>query len=154
MKKTLALLLFAAMILFSITSCAGKVGEEGNVTVVVESEGGEYEVYKTYLENVESKSDGALGVLKHLSEREDNPLHLVCSDGQYGAFITEIGSIKENSTDGEYVMIYTSVLADSYADAATVSYEGATLYASGVGINSMSILDGTVILFRVEVPSW
>ena len=131
MKKTLALLILISMALLSFASCAGKVAEEGNVTVVVESEDGKYEVYKTYLEEIEDKTDGALSVIKHLSEREDNPLHLVCSNGSYGAYITEIGSIKEDSSVGEYVMIYTSTETDSYAEAPTVTWGDALLYQSG-----------------------
>ena len=153
MKKTLALLILISMALLSFASCAGKVAEEGNVTVVVESEDGKYEVYKTYLEEIENKTDGALAVIKHLSEREENPLHLVYSDGSYGAYITEIGSIKEDPTSGKYVMIYTTTETDSYADAPTVTYGEALLFSSGVGINLLSVEAGTIILFRVETFS-
>ena len=154
MKRILALILCIAVTLIATVSCTAKVGESGDVTVVVEVSEGNYEVYKTYLENVENKDNGALGVLQNLKAREENPLHLVYSDSTYGAFVTEIGSIKEDSAAGAYVMVYTSNAADSYEGAATVNYGETVLYSAGVGISAMSVTEGTVILFRIEVYSF
>ena len=154
MKKFLALLLCAATLMLTFTSCMKKVGEEGDVTVIVETANGEYEVYKTYLENVENKSNGVLGVLENLAAREENPLHIVYSESAYGAYITEIGSIKEDSASAAYVMVYTSIAADSYEGAATVTYEETLLYSSGVGVSMLSANAGTIILFRLEVYSF
>ena len=138
--------------LLSFASCK-KIAEVGDVTVVVENGEGKYEVYKTYLENVKNKTEGAFGVLENLQEREDDPLHLVCENGTYGAFITEIGSIKENASEGAYIMIYTSVASDSYPDAPTVTYGDALLYSAGVGANMLTVEAGTILLFRLEVYS-
>ena len=139
-----------AMLLAScdLISMFGKVAEEGDVTVVVESGDGSFEVYKTYLESVENKNEGAKGVIENLRDREENPLNLVMEDSTYGAFVTEIGSIKQ--ADGAYVMVYTSVKSDSYEGAPSVEYDGMTLYQSGVGLSGMSVSAGTVILFRLE----
>ena len=157
LKKLLLLVLCVATCL-SLASCGllsmfGAVGEEGDVTVVVECADGTYEVYKTYLEDVENKSEGAKGVVEHLRGREENPLTLKMNDTGYGAFVTEIGSIAEDSSSGAYVMVYTSVAEDSYEGAPTVDYDGMTLYQSGVGISTMQVPAGTVILFRLEVYS-
>lgn len=151
MKKITSFLLSIALVLLAFSSCGAMVAEKGDVTVVIEVADGEYEVYKTYLENVENKKNGALGVLESLRDREENPLHLVYSDSGYGAFITEIGSIKQNEAVGEYVVSYTSVETDSYAGAPTREYEGMTLFSSGVGVSSMTVNEGTVILFRITV---
>ena len=148
MKKIIAFILLIALTITALCSCGTAIAENGDVTVVVEAADGEYEVYKTYLENVENKKSGALGVLENLRDREENPLNLVMEDSTYGAFVTEIGSIKQ--ADGAYVMVYTSVKSDSYEDAPSVEYDGMTLYQSGVGLSGMSVEAGTVILFRLE----
>ncbi len=152
MKKIISLALALIMAL-TLSSCGvfslfGDVAEKGEVMVVVENTDGSFEVYKTYLESVENKDEGARGVIENLRDRDENPLHLVMEDSTYGAFVTEIGSIKQ--ADGSYVMVYTSVESDSYAGAPTVEYDGKTLYQSGVGISAMKVGAGTVILFRLE----
>ena len=78
MKKLVSLILTLALCLCALASCSlfGSVAEAGDVTVVIETEDGKYEVYKTYLEDVENKSEGVVGVLEHLKSREDNPLPL------------------------------------------------------------------------------
>ncbi len=152
MKKFIAFICILTMLL-PLASCKKKIAEEGNVTVVVEDEKGNYEVYMTYLETVENKDRGALGVLENLKNREENPLHLVYQSGSYGAFITEIGSIKQDESAGAYIMVYTSAETDSYVGAPTVSYGEALLFSSGVGVNLMAVEAGCVILFRLEVYS-
>ena len=77
-------------------------------------------------------------------------LHLVMEESSYGAYVTEIGSLK-NGTDGGYIMIYTTASKDCYEGGPTVTYEGTTLGQSGFGLSQMSVKDGTVILFRLEV---
>ena len=150
MKKILSVILAVTLTALSLISCTPTVAEEGDVTVVVECADGSFEVYKTYLQNVKNKDEGALGILEHLRDREENPLALTCEDGAYGAFITSIGSIKQDAASGEYITVYTTTLADSYEDAPTITFEGALLYSSGVGVSFMSVPVGTVILFRLE----
>lgn len=150
MKKILSIILAVVLTALTLISCAPTVAEEGDVTVVVECADGACEVYKTYLQSVENKDEGALGVLKHLRDREENPLALTYEVGAYGAFITAIGSIEQDASSGEYITVYTTTLADSYEDAPTVTFEGALLYSSGVGVSFMSVPVGSVILFRIE----
>ena len=106
MKKTRILALIVAVSLLMLSSCSlfGSVADEGGVTVVIEN-GESYEVYTISLEKVENKSEGAWGVLEAMAEREKNPLHLVKENGGYGAFITEIGGIKQDAFVGAYVMV-------------------------------------------------
>lgn len=155
MKKTRILALIIAVIMLMLSSCSlfGSVADEGGVTVVVEN-GESYEVYTISLETVENKSEGAWGVLEALADREENPLHLVSESGAYGAYITEIGGIKQDASAGAYVMVYTSVSTDSYEGAPTVEYNGQTLYQSGVGVSDMTVNADTVILFRIEVYAY
>lgn len=155
--RILALILVVVMACTAMTSCNlfyGEVAEQGDVTVVVENADGTFDVYKTYLEEVENKKEGAEGVVEHLNKRKDNPLFVEMTDGGYGAYVTAIGSIKEDGASKKYVMVYTSVATDSYDGAPTVDYEGTTMYQSGVGLSGMKVEAGTVILFRLEVSPW
>lgn len=158
MKKTLALLLTLALLVCSLASCSlfGSVADEGDVTVVIEAEDGSYTVYKTYLEDVEKKDEGVVGVLEHLSKRANNPLKLNMTDSQYGKYIHGIGGIEEDLTAKKYVMVYTSLEKDfgTWDGVVTLEYEGVTLKSAGVGISSMSVESGTVVLFRLEVSPW
>ena len=157
MKKRILALLVVLSVLMSLCSCNllfGSVAEEGDVTVVVEAADGSFEVYKTYLETVENKSEGAKGVVENLRDREKDPLHLEMVDSTYGAYVSAIGSIKEDLVEKKYVIVYTSVASDSYEGAPTVDYEGTTLYQAGLGLSGMKVEAGTVILFRLEVSPY
>lgn len=152
-NRIISIILLAAICLLSLSSCDylfGGVAESGDVTVVVEATDGTYQVYKTYLESVENKHEGAKGVIEHLNKRGENPLALEMVDSTYGAYVSAIGSIKENGADKMYVIVYTSVASDSYEGAPTLNYEGTTMYQAGVGLSGMTVEAGTVILFRLE----
>lgn len=152
MKKITALLLALIIALLAFTSCEyifGSVGESGTVTVVVENADGSLSVFEVALSAVENKDNGAEGVLEHLSNKNDG-LYLEMIDGGYGAYVTAIGNIKEIPSDGMYVIVYTSVKADSYEGAPTVDYRGTMMYQAGIGLSGMTVYDGTVILFRLE----
>ena len=151
--KLISALLISVICTLVFSSCSlifGEVAEAGDVTVVVENADGTYDVYKTYLEAVENKAEGAKGVIEHLNKREENPLYLEMINSTYGAYVGAIGSIRESSADKMYVIVYTSVASDSYDGAPTVSYEGITLYQAGLGLSGMTVEEGTVILFRLE----
>ena len=154
-KKILALLLALVIGLLALTSCDilwGDVADEGKVTVVVENADGTYEVHDANLSKVENKSEGAKGIIEHLNKNSN--LYLEMVDSTYGAYVSAIGSIKESFADNKYVMVYTSVAADSYEGASTVQYEGVTLYQAGLGLSGMTVDAGTVILFRLEASPY
>lgn len=152
-NRILSLILLLVIGILTLTCCGslwGDVGDKGDITVAVENSDGSFEVYKTYLEEVKNKEEGAKGIIEHLRDRKENPLYLEMIDSTYGAYVGAIGSIKENSVEKMYVIVYTSVAADSYEGAPTVDYEGMTLYQAGLGLSGMSVDAGTVILFRLE----
>ena len=152
-KRIVALILTAIIVLMAFCSCgafAGDVAEQGDVTVVVENADGSFDVYKTYLENVENKKEGAVGIIENLRDREKNSLSVEMSDSGYGPFVTAIGSLKADDSAHTYISFYTSLASDSYEGASTVNYDGITLYYSGFGLNGMTVNAGTVILFRIE----
>ena len=145
------------MCILAFTSCDyffGGVAESGDVTVVVENTDGTFDVYNCYLESVVNKSEGAKGVVEHLRDRDSDALHVEMINGPYGAYVSAIGSIKENSADKKYVIVYTSLASDSYEGAPTVTYEGVTLYQSGFGLSDMTVESGGIILFRLEVSPY
>ena len=147
MKKILSLILAIVMIV-GLASCGATVGEEGDVTFVIENRDGTYDVYKMYLEDVEDKDRGALGVIDSLNKRENNPLPVDMS----GTWMNSIGSLTPDGTKNEYVALYTSLERDqgTWDGVGSVEYEGMTLVASNFGIDGMSVEKGTVILFRIE----
>lgn len=155
-NRILALLLALVIALFALTSCDilfGDVADKGNVTVVVENADGSYDVFKTNLDAVENKKEGAKGVIEHIDGTNDK-FYLEMVDSTYGAYVSAIGSIKESYADKMYVIVYTSVAADTYDGAPTLQYEGVTLYQAGVGLSGMTVEEGTVILFRLEVSPY
>ena len=158
MKKSVSLILTLAIALCSLASCSlfGSVAEAGDVTVVIETEDGKYDVYKTYLENVDNKSEGAFGVLEYLRDREDNPLTLNLIDSTYGKYLKGIGGIEEDTAAKKYVMVYTSLEKDfgTWDGVVTLDYEGVTLKSCAVGISGMTVEPGMIILFRLEVSPW
>ena len=149
MKKILALIL-VLITLLSFAACGTtEVAEEGGVKVVVENRDGTYEVYEVLLEEVTDKSEGAYSIIKHLSEREEKPVADIV-ESTYGAYVNAVGSL--TPVGNEYVAIYTSVEKDfsTYDTESEVKYDGKTLKVAGVGLSSMSVEKGTIILFRIE----
>ena len=151
-KRILAAVLLLALTLTALCSCFGSVAERGDVTVVIENRDGSYTEYKVYLEKVENKSEGAVGILENLSKREKNPLPLDMSNGPYGKFLNSIGTLTPDASENEFISIYTSVEKDfgTFLGAEEIDYGGTLLKSAGVGMSSLTIESGTVILFRIE----
>ncbi|MBE6644121.1 MAG: hypothetical protein E7612_01925 [Ruminococcaceae bacterium] len=160
MKKTklLAILLVAVMIAASLTSClGGDVAETGTAKIVVENGENDYTVYDVDLSKLEKHDEGAISLLEYEASREGSTLYYnVQWGGGYGAYITSIGSLNPDATKNQFIALYTSEAADfavptEYAPTvATVKYGDMTLTYAGVGLSSMTVKDGTVILFRLE----
>ena len=147
MKRILSLVLVLVM-MFSLASCGATVGERGDVTFVIENRDGSYAVYKTYLEEVENRDKGALGVIESLNSREKNPLPVDMD----GTWMNSIGGLTPDASKNEFISIYTSLASDAgvWDGVLTLEYEGVTLTQSNFGIDGMSVEEGTVILFRIE----
>lgn len=151
MKKILSLILAVAMMLL-LVACGAEVGEEGDVSLVVENRDGSYDVYKVYLEDVTNKEEGVYGVVEFIMQRKENPITADIVDSSYGAYVNSIGSLTPDASKNEYVCLYTSLEKDfgTWDGVKSVVYEGVTLKEAGVGLSSMSIEKGTVVLFRIE----
>ncbi len=164
MKKTkiLSLILALAMMLCVLASCGvgENVAKRGTASIVIETqnEGEEkYIVYEVDLSLLESRDEGALSLLEYIGAQENSTLYYsVNFGGGYGAYVNSISPLYPDALFNEYVCVYTSEECDfavPTADFPTVQsaiYGGVTLKYSGVGISSMTVKDGTVILFRLE----
>ena len=163
MKKTriLSLILAVFMVLSFMASCTkNEVSESGTAKIVIETKNegeNKYVVYEVDLSLLESREEGALSLLEYISSQEGSTLYYSATwGGGYGAYINSISPLTPDTLSGEYIGVYTSEECDfavPTADFPTVqstSYEGQTLKFSGVGVSSMHVKDGSVILFRLE----
>ena len=159
-NKIIALILVLAISLVFLASCAGgNVASSGTATVVIETgaEGDEkYQTYSVDLSKLQNRNEGALSLLEYIASLEGSTLYYnVQWGGGYGAYITAIGSLSPNPMS-EYIAVYTSeekdfAVPDAYMPTvSTVAYGEMTLTYSGVGISTMTINDGTVVLFRLQ----
>ena len=151
-NRILSLILLVALALLSLSSCSilfGKVDRRGVFTVAIDNADGSFEEYSVNLESLENNKEGAKGVLELLDSTHGD-FYLEMTDSTYGAYVSAIGSIKESYADNMYVIVYTSVEADSYQGAPTFTFDGVTLYQTGVGLSGMTVKEGGIILFRLE----
>ena len=160
MKKTnriISLLARVLMLALSFTACvSGGIAKSGTATLVVEGADGAYSTYDVDLSKLEKRDEGAISLLEYIASLEGSTLYYnVQWGGGYGAYITSIGSITPDPSC-EYISIYTTeaadfaVATDYMPEVPTVEYDGKTLTYSGVGLSTMTVNDGTVILFRLE----
>lgn len=151
--KLFALSIAICILVLTLAACGGgNVAKSGTATVVIDNGDGTFLTYEVNLSELDEYSEGAFSLLKHLGSIEENPLTFSMVWGGYGAYLTAIGSISENSVTYEYIYVYTSNSKDFDTSeyAKELDYEGQTLKSSGVGVSSMNIEDGTVVLFRLE----
>lgn len=163
MKKTkiLSLILALATMICVLASCGvgGNVAKNGTASIVIETQNegeGKYVVYEVDLSLLESRDDGVLSLLEYIGMQEGSTLYYSLNfGGGYGAYVNSISPLYPAPLSTEYISVYTSEECDfavptEYSPTvATVLYGELTLTYSGVGISSMTVNDGTVILFRM-----
>lgn len=146
----LLVLVLAASLVVGAVACAKSVGDKGTVSIVIAptTEGGEATEYVVDISKLEGK-DGLMAVLAYLKETKG--LTYTEKASEYGAFLTQVGDLKQDESKGEYIYLYTSVAkdADTSAYATTVDHRGHTLTSSGVGSSSMTIEDGAIIYIGI-----
>ena len=164
MKKTIKavlLVLTVALLAFSFTACVldepedntpeaetSDVIEVGNqnsgkiITLVIG--GTEEKVYSVDFSDIEIK-EGVYSVIKSLAEKE--LLTYKANDSGYGAYLTELGELKEDAATATYLFVYTSVVTDFDVSewASTKAWGDVTLTSTGVGITEMTVENGAVI---------
>ena len=160
MKKTnklIALLLAAFVIAVSLVSCmGGEAAATGTAKIVIENGENDYTVYEVDLSKLEKHDEGALSLLEYVASLEGSTLYYnVQWGGGYGAYVTSIGSLNPDPSC-QFIALYTTEEADFAVPTewsptvATAKYGDIDLTYAGVGLSSMHINDGTVILFRLE----
>lgn len=155
-NKILAAILALAVMLICFASCGGDVALSGNATIVIETAEDTYAVYEVDLSKLLRHDEGAISLLEYIALLEGSTLYYnVQWGGGYGAYITSIDALNPDPTN-QYIAIYTNEAADFAVPSEwsptvpTVIYEGKTLTYVGVGLSSMHVKDGTIILFRIE----
>jgi len=164
MKKTLKLISFIlalTLLAFSLMACGDdpvtdntpkteesstvEVGNQSSGKVVTIVVGGTKEkVYSVDYSNVDLE-EGVLSVFKYLGN--EGLLSYKADDTGYGAFLTEVGDLKQDAASGTYIYLYTSIESDQDVSAYATEkvWNGTTLVSSGVGITSMKVENGAII---------
>jgi hypothetical protein len=157
-NKIISILALMLMLALSFTACTGdEVSLNGTATIVVEGRDGSYVTYDVDLSKLEKHDEGAISLLEYVASIEGSTLfYNVQWGGGYGAYITSIGALTPDASSNEYIGLYTSESEDfavptEYQPVVpTAVYSGKTLTYAGVGLSSMHVNDGTVILFRID----
>ena len=149
-KKIAALLLALSIMLcaFSLTACNTDGAQEntaGSVTLVVK--GAEEKSYTVSLDGI-SLDKGLVSIFDAL--KAEGKLDYGITD----TFLDYVGDVKNDYEKGEYVYIYTSVIADQDVSEykQTVTYQGTELVSAGVGAIEMTVEDGAI--FYVSTIKW
>ena len=143
MKKLLALLL-VVMTVFAFAACSqNEVVAEGTVTIVeyvADGDDIEYVVDLAKVENATSLFD----VLTYL--KNEKSLTFEYSGEGESTFCTAFGSLSQDTANGIYLYLYTSVESDFDVSGfeKTMTYKNQTLTSSGVGVTQMKLEDGAV----------
>ncbi len=141
--KILALLIALATVFCCFVACGTEESDsKGTVKIVIGTE--KEQVFDVDFTDIEI-TEGVLSVVKHLAA--SGKLTYKSNDSGYGAYLTEIGGLKEDSSTMTYIYIYTSVESDfdTSAYAKTMTWGGKSLTSAGVGISNMTVKDGAVI---------
>ena len=148
MKKFLLLLftlLFSTVMTLSLIACSNQL-HTGKVRIVINSEQVEEIVYD--LKDMDKETFTAFDILLDL--KNDGIIDLRYTVSAYGNYLTKVGDISEG--DGYYIVIYTNEQKDKDVSvyAKTITYDGVEVTTSGVGIDMLTVNDGTVLYFNLE----
>ena len=141
--------------LMSFAACkkTGDVADSGTATVVV-AVGDDVRSYTVKLDEIDG-AVGAIALLDYLKGKGE--LDYTSVDSGYGPYLTAVGHLAENPSEGIYVGIWTSVEADQDREsiyATSVEYNGNTLYSTAVGMQEINVPDGAIIYFGELVYSY
>lgn len=146
MKTKFCRITAAFIALFTIVtllaSCTGPAPATGSATVVI-ADTDAPRVFSVQLDELRGGSvyDALLWL------RDEGLIDFTSVDGPYGAYLTEIGRLKPDSSAGKYVGVWTSREAewDVSSYATELEYNGVKLTSSGFGISSMQLSDGVIV---------
>ena len=117
--------------------------ESGNIITLVVG-GAQEKVYSVDFSDI-AIEEGVYSIVKALSTK--GLLTYKANDTGYGAYLTELGDLKEDAATATYLFLYTSVEKDFDVSewASTKVWEGKTLTSAGVGITEMTVENGAII---------
>lgn len=154
-KKILAVVLtivLALSLAFAFAACTDdNASKEGAFKVVLMPKDGEAQVYTVDLADLDGDYtvDAALDNIA-----ADKGVELKYTESAAtGRYYTQIGSVVENGSAGEYVYFYTSVEKDISVDqyATEIEYDGNKYVSSGVSASLMSVEKDCVIIISIIV---
>lgn len=144
--KRISIMIIAVALCLMLVVTAGchadvPVGSEGSATLILTTEGDKLDTYTVLIEDLEQAT--AISLLDYLAENKG--LHLVYQDSDWGAYITEVGSLVAG--DNTFINTYTSVQSqwDSGAFFSTTTVLDIEVGTSGVGASELILTDGCVI---------
>lgn len=159
MKNTIKILSLVVALIAMVTlfvACAPETPVESDVNVtlpelqegyaylvIYEKDDAPCTVMSVKIEDLEDAT--VITMFNYLKENED--LHLVSGDGEWGAYVDEIGNIKNDSAAGSYLYFYTTVESDfdTSAYVQTIKVGGHDLTSSGVGVGEMKLESKCII---------
>ena len=123
--------------------------EDNQMVVVIKIDDSNYDCYVVTLGEGGTDATTAEGVITYLNKQ--GALAVDWEDSDYGKYIHSIGGISEDTANGAYIIVFTSVEADqgTYAGVPTRIAGDITIVESGVGISSMTVQPGAVIYFEI-----
>lgn len=138
--KLLALFVAAAALCFAFACCAAPNDLTGNAKVVLA--GDEQQVFDVDLAQAKLKENSTVkDLLQYL--RQEKGLEFSMS----GTMLTSVGSLVPKGN--QFVAFYHNVQADADVTIDPITYDGTTLYSSGLGISSQKLQSGMIVYFAV-----
>ena len=151
MKKTnlirvIAIIAAICMLSLTFVSCKKEESVNGYCTIVLGN--ASETAYTVNLDDL-TVDNGLFSVLDYLKENEG--LTYSCDAS---GFLTEVGDVKQDTSAGVYIYLYTSVVKDQDVSEYKTEqvYGNMTLVSSGVGAKDMTVENGAVIY--IGTVSW
>ena len=106
--------------------------------------------YTNYVINLKSSQTTAQDALEQL--QQDYQVEVVWQESQYGAFLTKIGNLQQDESNGKYIMVLTSDAQNhgNWAGVVTYNVGDVSITDASVGVTELTVSSGTILLFEVR----
>ena len=143
-SKVAVIVCLALALVFCAVACQPDMPSKGEVTIVVAPLEGEASEYKVDLSNI-AEGGGVVAILDYLQANEDLEYEM------QGTFLNKIGVLAPNSSNNEFIAIYTSVAKDkgAFPGIEPIEYKDNSLSSAAVGVLELSVEDGAIIYFTI-----
>ncbi|MDE6614386.1 MAG: hypothetical protein K2K24_02645 [Clostridia bacterium] len=144
--KIITAVLLVSLLALTFVACIDPDNDNQGAMTLVVLNGDDAKEYTVDLAKIPSDSDstGLMAILDYL--QKEGQLTYTAQDLGYGAYLTQVGDLKEG--DGNYIYVYTDVETDIDAsyNASQINYKNNSYANSGVGVSLMNIKDGCTII--------